>query len=129
MKRTWYAFGGILAAVFLLATVIFQVSAATFDSDIVPETASTYGLGTFSGDWTSINDTIFFDGSNNVGISNSSFSPSARLHVRGDVRVTNGDIYIDSSSRGVILVSLSGSCWRLAVDNAGVLSSATTTCP
>lgn len=35
------------------------------------------------------------------------------------VQVTDGDVYIDNSSRGVIMKSPDGNCWRMTVDNSG----------
>lgn len=129
-KRSLYIFGGVLALTALLVAAIIQVSAATtFDSDIVPDIGGIYGLGAYQGDWDSINATIFFDGYY-VGISSLPFTPTSRLHVRGDLRVENGDVYIDSSESGVILVAPEdSSCWRLTVDNSGVVGAATTICP
>lgn len=112
--------------VVLLTAAILRVSAATFDSDIVPDLSGAYGLGTSEGDWSSINDTIFFVGSN-VGVGEP--SPTSRLHVQGDVLVDDGDVYIEDSGNGVILKDLSDACWRLTVDNSGVLATATTSCP
>lgn len=128
-KRTLYIFGGALVLTALLVAVVLNVYAATtFDSDIVPDTSGVYGLGALQGDWDSINATIFFD-SYYVGISSASFTPTSRLHVRGDVRVENGDVYIDTYGKGVIVKSPDTACWRLTVDNSGVVGAATTTCP
>jgi hypothetical protein len=126
-KKKQYIFGALLVAT-LLVTVILNVSAATFDSDIVPNSNGNYRLGTSAGDWSSINDTIFFNGSN-VGIADSSFSPGSQLHVRGDVRVEGGDVYVNSNSYGVILVSPDNSCWRLTVDDTGSVAAVSVTCP
>lgn len=126
MKRTRYILSGVLVVAVLLVAMIFRVSAATFDSDIVPDVVGAYGLGVSEGDWASINNTIFFSGSN-VGVSEP--SPTASLHVQGDVRVDDGDVYIDDNGSGVILTDISSVCWRLTVDNGGVIGTATTTCP
>lgn len=123
-KRTLYIFGGALALVALLAMVILNVSAATFDSDIVPDVGGTYQLGASPEDWRSINNTIFFSGPN-VGIG---VTPTAPLHVQGNLRVENGDVYIDNKSYGVILRDPADACWRLTVDNSGVVGATSTTC-
>jgi len=49
--------------------------------------------------------------------------PNARL------QVANGDIYVETSVNGVILKSPNGSCYRLTVDNAGVIKTTAVTCP
>lgn len=102
-----------------LITSVARVSAASFDSNVIPSAANTYKLGASAGDWQSINNTIFFNGSN-VGVG---VSPNAKFQVNG------GDVYIDTTARGVIQRSADGTCWRLAVSNAGALSTASTTCP
>lgn len=104
----------------ILDTAIARVAAATFDSNVVPSSANTYKLGAAAGDWQAINNTIYFSGSN-VGIG--VVAPGAKLQVSG------GDIYIDTTSQGLIRRSPDGTCWRTTVSNAGALVTATTTCP
>lgn len=60
-------------------------------------------------------------GNGNVGIGTQ--SPSAKL------QVTQGDVYIDNSNRGIILTSPNGNCWRVTVDNSGNLVRASVACP
>jgi type II secretory pathway pseudopilin PulG len=103
-----------------LRTSITRVSAATFDSNVIPSANNTYKLGTAAGDWQSINSTIYFSGSN-VGIGVA--SPGSKL------QITSGDVYIDTIASGLIQRSANGTCWRIAVSNAGALSAASTTCP
>ena len=104
-----------------LRTSVTRVSAAVFDSDIVPPggAGNTYRLGVSAQDWKSINNTIFFSGTN-VGIG---VTPAAKL------QIASGDVYIDTVAKGVIQRSADGTCWRLSVSNAGALSAASTTCP
>ncbi len=99
---------------------VARVSAATFDSSIIPSTSNTYKLGVASGDWQSINDTIYFNGSNvGIGIN----PPSAKLQVNG------GDIYVDTTAKGLILRDSVGGCWRITVNSSGTISSASLACP
>ncbi|MEK7212572.1 MAG: hypothetical protein AAB686_02760 [Patescibacteria group bacterium] len=106
-----------------LRTSVSRVNAATFDSNVIPSTGNIYKLGVSAGDWQSINNTIFFNGSNmGVGVS----APNAKL------QVSDGDIYVDTVTptlRGIILRSPNGFCWRITPTNAGVLTTASTTCP
>lgn len=101
-----------------LRTTVARVSAATFDSDILPDTGSTHQLGTSPEDWRSVNNTIFFSGSN-VGIGTP--SPGAPLEV-------SGDIYVSDSASGLILNDGSA-CWRVTVSGAGALVVTSETCP
>lgn len=103
-----------------LDTAIARVSAATFDSDLVASTSNTYNLGVNTGNWRSINSTIYFNGSN-VGVGAS--TPAAKL------QVNSGDIYVDTVGSGIILRSANGICWRVTVGNTGAFTSASTTCP
>ncbi|MFT4982285.1 MAG: hypothetical protein ACI9UR_002155 [Bacteroidia bacterium] len=57
----------------------------------------------------------------NVGIGTS--SPAAKL------TITNGDVYINDITKGVIMKSLDGSCWRMTVSNAGGIVVTSITCP
>lgn len=103
-----------------LETAIARVSAATFDSNILPSSGNTLTLGVSQNDWKAINNTLFFNGANvGVGVS----SPNALLQVSG------GDIYTDTVGKGLILRDSGGGCWRLAVNASGTVSSASLTCP
>lgn len=98
-----------------LLTGISRVSAAVFDSNIVPNAANTYKLGASQGDWQSINNTIYFSGSNvGVGVS----TPGQTLEVNGGLRLntTNGKPTCDSSQRGTFWTTQSGGGSKDAVE-------------
>jgi len=73
----------------MLQTSIARVSAATFDSNIIPSSTAAYSLGTSALTWSSINQTIYFSGSN-VGIGTTA-NPVDTLEL-------NGHLYLDSGS-------------------------------
>ncbi len=106
-----------------LQTAIARVSAATFDSNVIPSSTATYKLGVSGNIWTTVNDVINFSGSNvgiNLGIG---IAPTQVLQVGG------GDIYISSSSAGVIFKAPNGtSCFKLTITNGGQLSTSSVTC-
>lgn len=103
-----------------LSSGLTRVSAATFDSNLIPSSTATYKLGTTGAVWSSINDVIYFNGST-VGIGVS--SPNAVLQVSG------GDVYVDTVGKGILLRSSDGVCWRIKPSTAGAYTSASTTCP
>lgn len=102
-----------------LAISVARVSAATFDSNVVPLSNNTYSLGLSSQGWQSVNNIIYFSGSN-VGIG--TISPRRALEVAGD-------IYIDTTGNGLILRSPNGACWWVTITNTGSLSTSTSACP
>jgi hypothetical protein len=57
----------------------------------------------------------------NVGIGTN--LPVAKL------QVTNGDVYVDDSTKGIILKSPNGGCWRVTMDNTGNFVRTSITCP
>jgi len=61
------------------------------------------------------------DQDGNVGIGTA--NPRAKLHV------AEGDIYIEDISKGIIMKSPNGQCWRGTVDNSGQLNFTKTECP
>lgn len=91
-----------------LDTAIARVSAATFDSNIVPTAGNTFQLGVAAQDWQSINSTIYFSGGN-VGIGVA--SPGQTLEINGGMRLntTAGQPSCSASERGTFWVVQSGS--------------------
>lgn len=56
-----------------------------------------------------------------TGIGTNTPNTSSKLHVNGNVRVTNGSVYITNPNT-VIITSPNGACWGITVNNSGVLS-------
>lgn len=109
-----------------LQTAIARVSAATFDSNVIPSSTATYKLGVSGNTWSSINDIINFSGSN-VGIGTA--SPGAALEVSGTIRaaapVASNDLatkaYVDaaggSASTTLILTKIGTSTDAASIDS------------
>lgn len=72
-------------------------------------------------------DPAFFVGANTI--SNTGFVGIGTSTPGSKLTVENGDIYLPGSSNGVILTSPNGSCYKLLVDNSGVLTPVGITCP
>ncbi len=108
-KIIFYAIISGLATSLLVVSVLFfrGVDAATFDSNLIPSSTATYKLGASGQIWTSVNDIIYFSGSN-VGIGVS--SPGQTLEVNGGVRLntTNAQPTCASAQRGTFWVTQSG---------------------
>jgi prepilin-type N-terminal cleavage/methylation domain-containing protein len=73
-----------------LQTSVARVSAATFDSNILPSSNGTLNLGAAGQTWNAINGVIDFSGSN-VGINQT--GPQAALDVNGGLRLSGGSSY------------------------------------
>jgi hypothetical protein len=48
---------------------------------------------------------------------------------KSKLEVTDGDVYINNSSRGIILKSPNGNCWRVTIDNNGNFVNTSIQCP
>jgi hypothetical protein len=98
------------AASFLMGIIWFfnGADAATFDSDLIPSSTATYSLGASDQVWSSINQVIYFSGSN-VGIGVS--GPGQVLEINGGLRLntSNAKPTCDSSQRGTFWVTQAGS--------------------
>ena len=83
------------------------VDAATFDSNLIPSSTATYKIGASGQVWTSVNDIIYFSGSN-VGIGVS--SPGQTLEVNGGIRIntTTSKPTCASAQRGTFWVTQGG---------------------
>ncbi|MDW8279550.1 MAG: prepilin-type N-terminal cleavage/methylation domain-containing protein [bacterium] len=90
-----------------LVSSIARVSAATFDSDIRASTTNFYKIGAQAGEWQSINNTIYFSGSN-VGINVS--NPQATLEINGGLRINTSlsQPSCSASTRGTVWISQGG---------------------
>lgn len=97
-------------------TAISRVSAATFDSSILPNTGGTYDIGNASQNWKD----AFFSGNIGIGV-----SPSATWSIK-----TTGNIGFTTSTKGIVLMAPNGSsCFRLGVTNTGAISTSSVSCP
>lgn len=91
-----------------LQTAVARVSAATFDSNIIPSSTNTYKLGLVGQVWSSINDIIYFSGSN-VGIGVQ--SPLQALDINGGMRLNTvglSEPTCDANNRGTFWVKQTG---------------------
>lgn len=107
-------------------TTVSRVSAATFDSNLVPSSGDSLDVGVSGQLWRSINNLIYFSGSN-VGVGTT--GPQDTLEVNGRLRVTGADAYITNPASGVVLKSAGGTCARVYVTNTGVVTSTVIACP
>jgi type II secretory pathway pseudopilin PulG len=113
-----------------LQTAIARVSAATFDSNVIPSsTAGLYSLGTGVQYWNSVNGVINFSGSNvsftgyvGIGVS----PPTQLLQVGGGSTV--GDIYVGYPGNGIILKNTNNVCVRLFYAPTGQLATSSVPC-
>lgn len=87
-------------------TTVARVSAATFDSNVSPNTGGSLTLGDNTYSWKSINNVLYFNGSN-VGIGVS--APGAPLEVNGGIKMNpTAQPACNSGSRGTLWVSQNG---------------------
>ena len=98
-----------------LRTAITKISAATFDSSILPNTGNVYDIGDGENNWKD----AYFSGSIGLGT-----SPVSAVKIK-----STGDIAFTTSSAGIILVAPSGSCYRLTINSALQLATSTVACP
>lgn len=104
---------------------ITRVSAATFDSNLVPNASGAFDLGGSGAAWNN----GFFSGNVNVaGKLGVGITPTDLTGTAAQMKVA-GDIGFSSAANGVVLVSPGGACFRLGVSNSGTITTSTATCP
>jgi len=70
---------------------------------------------------------VFFIGNNgNVYVG---YQTSQTSYPASKLSVANGDVYLSTAGRGIIMKSPDGNCWRTSVSAAGVLETQSITCP
>ena len=108
-------------------TAISRASAATFDSDVLPDTDNLRDIGNASQNWKDAHFSGDVGVGGNVGIG---ISPAVgtSLRIIGDIKIT-GDIAITSSTEGLILKSPGGTCYRYTATNGGGTTSTAVSCP
>lgn len=99
---------------------ITRVSAATFDSSLVP--SGTWDIGVATSRWNS----GYF--ANDLSIANGKLVIGACTSPSGMRACFVGDLGFSTSSVGVILKSPGGTCFRLGVSNTGAITTTTATC-
>jgi type II secretory pathway pseudopilin PulG len=104
---------------------VSRISAATFDSSLLPSTGGTLDVGGASLNWANAyfsgNVTIGTDGQIGVGTAPSALSTTK-------IKST-GDVGFSTSTYGVILMAPNGTCYRVTVNSGGTLVTNATTCP
>lgn len=90
-----------------------------------PAPGSTGGLGTSS------NHGLYFFTNN---VDRAVFTPTGKfgfgtLNPASKVSVGGGDVQIEDIGAGIIMKSPNGSCWKVTINNSGVLTSTQITCP
>lgn len=103
---------------------ITRVSAATFDSALLPTSDSSLNLGATGQKWNYgyfANDLTVQNGRLILGTP--ALPPPAGMRI-----FVAGNVGFSSSSYGIILKSANGSCWRVGIDNVGKLTTTTATC-
>ena len=98
-----------------LYTAISRVSAATFDSDVLPNTGNSYDMGNSTSTWRD----AYFSGNIGIGV-----SPTASARIK-----SAGNIGFTSSTEGIIFVTPSGSCLKMTLTNSGNVSTSSVACP
>jgi prepilin-type N-terminal cleavage/methylation domain-containing protein len=105
---------------------IARISAATFDTGIIPNLDNNIDIGSSLLRWKD----AYFSGDVTIGTNGQlgvGGGPSALSTTK--IYMTGGDVGFATSTYGVILKSADSTCYRLGVSNAGALTTTATTCP
>lgn len=104
---------------------ISRVSAATFDSSLVPNAAGTFDLGGSSAAW---NNGFFAGNVNITGKLGIGTTPTDLTGTAVAAKVV-GELGFATSSNGITLVSPGGACFHVGINNSGNITTSTATCP
>ncbi|MFH0806773.1 MAG: type II secretion system protein [Candidatus Brennerbacteria bacterium] len=105
---------------------IARISAAMFDTGIVPNLDNNIDLGSTLLRWKD----AYFSNSVTIGTNGElgvGGSPSALSTTK--IFVTGGDVGFATSTYGILLMAPGGTCYRLKMANGGALTTSTETCP
>lgn len=103
-------------------SAIGRVSAATFDSPILPNANNLFDLGSPALQWSN----AFFSGNVNIG----GITRFGSTITTGFKAISLGNLGFVTSTVGVVLMAPNGTnCYRLGVSNSGALSTTSVACP
>lgn len=102
---------------------ITRISAATFDSNLVPNSSNSYDLGGAGSTWKD----GYFAG--NVNVTGKIGVAGASLAGTLSAIKAAGDLGFSASSYGVVFASPGGTCYRLTMLNGGITTTTAVTCP
>ena len=99
-----------------------RISAATFDSALLPNANNVSDIGASLLRWKNLylSGSASLQGALGVGVD----APSAPTMIK-----TTGNIGFSSSGSGLVLVAPNGSCFKLGISNAGVVTTSSIACP
>lgn len=101
-----------------MQTAIGRISAATFDSSLVPNSPGLYDIGASGYTWKD----AYFSGQ--VGIGTVSIGSGVKLGISG------GNFYLKDAGGGIILKTPDGNnCYKISITNSGIVTSSLVACP
>ena len=123
----------ILAGVLVFASVALAIPTSTIFSTVSVITQTV--VSSTNASFTSATSTNFrFTNASGTNLTASGYLQSVLLNISGlsvlsSTTRSSADILVNTSSRGMVLTSPDGTCFRISVSNIGALSTDSLTCP
>ncbi len=98
-----------------IESAVSRASAATFDSDVIPNATNSYNIGNSTNQWQN----GYFNGGVGIGT-----APVAAAGLK-----TSKNVAFSSSSAGIVFESPGGTCYLLTIGNGGTFATSSVVCP
>jgi hypothetical protein len=102
--------------------MVFNVDKPHIDNLNIGNRAYSFRTLGSSSSYTDVKSILVMNTNGNVGIGTFDLSGrTAAVQPKAKLHVSEGDVYIDNPTKGIILTSSNGSCWRVTVEDWGIL--------
>lgn len=109
--------------------IVFNVDKPHIDNLNIGNRAYSFRTLGSSTSYTNVKSILVMNTDGNVGIGTFDLSGRSATQPKAKLHVSEGDMYLDDPTRGIILTSPNGNCWKVTVNDSGALQNVQIVCP
>lgn len=109
--------------------IVFNVDKPHIDNLSIGGRAYSFRTLGSSSTYTNVKSIMVMNTNGNVGIGSFDMSGRNAIQPKAKLHISEGDIYLDDPSRGIIMTSPNGNCWKVTINDTGTLQNTQIVCP